>query len=143
MKSLFSNGKALAILAGITVLVAVVTSIALNPPSEIRARSLDRVRLNGLRSTEIAVGNYYGAHHALPVGLDALGDENRQLNYKDWHDPETQRPFEYEIVNETTYKLCAVFSRSSDNDGDVNWYSFKRHKAGLDCFQQSVSQNGQ
>jgi len=143
MKSLFSNGKFLAILAGIIAIAAVVTSIWLNPPSEIRARKLDQIRLSGLQFTENAIAMYYRAHHTLPAGLNVLDNENRSLNYSNWHDPETQRPFDYEIVTETSYKLCAVFSRSSDKEDNPYNYLFRKHSAGRDCFQQDVSQNGQ
>jgi type II secretory pathway pseudopilin PulG len=143
MKSLFSNGKFLAILAGMIAILAVVTSIWLNPPSEIRARKLDQVRLSGLQSIENAISMYYRAHHALPAGLNVLDNESRWLNYKNWHDPETQHPYEYEIVNETSYKLCAVFSRSSDKEDNFYDYSFRKHSSGRDCFQQSVNQDGQ
>lgn len=143
MKSLFSNGKFLAILAGIIAIVAVVASIWINPPSEIRARKLDQLRLRGLQDTENAITMYYRVHHALPAGFNVLDNENNRLTYKNWHDPETQQPLEYDIVNETSYKLCAVFSRSSDKEDNSYDYSFRKHSAGRDCFQKSVSQNGQ
>jgi hypothetical protein len=142
MKSLFSNGKFLAILAGIIAIVAVVTSIWLNPPSEIRARKLDQVRLENLGQTRNAVKTYYDIHHTLPTDLKALDNEsNITVQAANWHDPETQRPFEYEIVNETSYKLCAVFSRNSGKEDNPYDYSFSKHGAGRDCFQQSVSKN--
>jgi type II secretory pathway pseudopilin PulG len=143
MKSLFSNGKFLAILAGIIAIAAVVASIWLNPPSEIRARKLDQVRMSGLQFTKNAIEWYYRDHHALPTGLNVLDTEHMRPNYTSWHDPETQLPFEYEIVNETSYKLCVVFSRRSDNEDNSYNQTFGKHSAGRDCFQQSVSQYGQ
>jgi hypothetical protein len=151
MKSLFSNGKFLAILAGMIAIAAVVTSIWLNPPSEIRARKLDEERLRGLRQTHDAIKVYYDAHHALPVELNVLDNELNALLQEHWHDPETQRPYEYAVLSETSYRLCAVFSRASgksdsennDWENNVYGYSFRKHSAGRNCFEQSVGQNGQ
>ncbi len=142
MKLHFRDGKLLAVLAAIVAAAAVATSIWLNPPSEIRARALDQARLRGLKSTEDAIKTYYDAHRALPVELQVLENENNHLVLANWHDPETQRPYEYNILSETSYRLCAVFSRSSDKsdrENNLYDYSFKKHSAGRDCFQQSVS----
>jgi hypothetical protein len=140
MKLPFSTGNLLAILAGIIVAWAVATSIWLNPPSEIRARSLDQVRLNDLQHVELSIKRYYDLHQALPVDLKALESENGLLTQQNWHDPETQHPFEYEITGVTSYRLCAVFSRSSDKDVSNYDYQFRNHGAGRTCFQYRVGQ---
>src|SRR5271157_3598256 len=103
MKSLFRNGKLLAILAGIVAIGAVVTSVCLNPPSEIRARNLDQERLQGLKGTENGINHYFNVHHALPDDLNALDNERNWTAPVDWHDPETKIPFEYRILDATDY----------------------------------------
>jgi type II secretory pathway pseudopilin PulG len=140
MKLPFSYGKLLAILAGIVVVGAAATSIWLNPPSEIRARSIDQVRLNDLQHIESSIKSYYDLHHALPVDLKALESENGLLTEQNWHDPETQHPFEYEITGATSYQLCGVFSRSSVKDANNYEYQFRNHGAGRACFQYRADQ---
>jgi type II secretory pathway pseudopilin PulG len=135
-----SYGKLLAILAGIVVVGAVATSIWLNPPSEIRARSIDQVRLNDLQHIDSSIRSFYGLHHALPADLKALESENGLLTEQNWHDPETQHPFEYQITGATSYQLCAVFSRSSDKDANNYEYQFKNHGADRACFQYRAGQ---
>jgi type II secretory pathway pseudopilin PulG len=143
MKLPFSYGKLLAILAGIIVVGAVAASIWINPPSEIRARSIDRVRLNDLQSIESSITRYYNLHHALPVDLKTLESDNGSLAEQSWHDPETQLPFEYGITGVASYQLCAVFSRSSDTNESNHVYQPKNHGAGRVCFQYRAGQYGQ
>jgi hypothetical protein len=133
-----SRGKVLSILAALAAVAAVSTSIWLNPPSEIKAQSLDRERLSGLRTTEFAIKRYFDVQHALPPDLKALDSERNQPIQANWHDPETNQPIEYEIIGAQTYRLCATFDRSSDwqRPGD---YDFKKHRAGRDCFEYNVS----
>ncbi len=132
-----NSGKVLSILAALVAVAAVTTSIWLNPPSENRARSLDQKRLQGLKSTEIAIRKYYHDHNALPKDLTALDNETNQAIQANWHDPETQQPLEYEIRGEKSYSLCARFARNSDWQNTAE-YDFKKHSAGRDCFEYEV-----
>src|SRR5512137_1138191 len=104
-----NSGKILSILAALVAVAAVSTSIWLNPPSENRARALDRERLDGLKLTQNAISRYFDIHHALPADLKALDSEKNQPIQANWHDPETHRPLEYEIIGEQSYRLCANF----------------------------------
>jgi hypothetical protein len=135
-----SSGKVLSLLVALVAVAAVSTSIWLNPPSETKARSLDRERLDGLRTTAFAIKRYFDVQHALPANLKALDNERNQPIQANWHDPETHQPIEYEIIGLQTYRLCATFDRNSDwqRPGD---YDFKKHSAGHDCFVYNVSQS--
>jgi hypothetical protein len=138
MKLHLGNGKLLAILGAIVAVAAVSTSIWLNPPSEVRARAFDQVRLSDLQHVEFAIKKYVDLHHALPVDLKALEGENGLLTQQNWHDPVTKQPFEYEIISENSYRLCANFARNSEKTENVYDYQFKNHGAGRVCFQYSV-----
>ena len=139
MKKRLSIGQLLAGLAAVVAVAAVATSIWLNPPSEFRARALDQKRLGNLRQTENAVKIYYTLHQNLPPDLKALDSEDNRLAQVNWHDPETQQPFEYAITGKETYRLCAVFSRHSERDDNPYDMLARKHSAGRDCFQYSVS----
>jgi type II secretory pathway pseudopilin PulG len=139
----FRDGRLLAVLAAIVAAAAVAASIWLNPPSEVRARSLDQQRLQNLAQTDSAIKIYYNSHRTLPAALSALDSEG--MMQTKWHDPETQRPYDYEVLSETSYRLCAVFSRASrTSDSESNPYvsSLKKHSVGRDCFEQSVGPYG-
>jgi hypothetical protein len=132
------SGKTLSILAALVAVTAVSTSIWLNPPSETRARSLDRERLDGLRITEFAIGRYFDRQHALPADLNALDSEKNQPIRANWHDPETRQPLEYQVTGEQSYRLCARFARDSDWQKPKD-HDFKKHSAGRACFEYNVS----
>lgn len=133
-----NSGKALSIVAALVVIAAVSGSIWLNPPSENRARALDEERLDGLRLTKEAISDYFDVHHSLPADLKALDSEKNQPIQANWHDPVTHQPLEYQIVSEESYSLCARFARNSDWQNPEG-YSFKKHRAGCDCFEYNIS----
>jgi hypothetical protein len=56
---------------------------------------------------------------------------NEKLNLRD---PETGEPYGYTVKNETTYELCAAFSRPRDWDSRVFW----NHPAGAHCYTINV-----
>ena len=133
-----NSGKVLSILAALVAVTAVSTSIWLNPPSETRARALDRERLDGLRRTENSISKYYDIHYVLPADLKALDSERNQPIQASWHDPETHQSLEYKIIGQQSYSLCAKFARNSDWQNPKD-YDFKKHSAGRDCFEYNVS----
>jgi hypothetical protein len=133
-----NSGKVLSVIAALVALAAVTTSIWLNPPSENRARSLDQERLDGLKVTERAINKYYDIHHALPADLKVLDAEKNQPIQANWYDPQTHEPLEYKILGQQSYSLCARFARNSDWQ-NTKEYDFKKHSAGRDCFEYSVS----
>src|ERR1700735_1381611 len=104
MKVHFGLGKWLAGLAAVVAVAAVATSIWLSPPSENRARALDQKRLGNLAQTVGANQPYSTVHRNLPADLKALDSEDNRLAQANWHDPETQLPFDYEITGEKSYR---------------------------------------
>lgn len=139
MTSQASGGKVLSILAAVVAVMAVSISLYLNPPSETRARSLDKERLRGLKVTQDAICKYFDIHHALPPDLRALDSETNQSIRANWSDPETRQPIEYQVTGERSFRLCAKFARNSEWQNPKD-YNFKRHNAGRDCFEYNVSE---
>jgi hypothetical protein len=141
MNPQFGNGRLLGWLAAIVAIAAVATSIWIHPPSEARARRLDEVRMQSLNQTETAIHSYYIAYQALPSDLMVLDNEETHHQEVKWHDPETRQPFEYAVTGGTTYRLCAIFARNSDQ-GDAFIGLYGTHNAGRDCFQMKVTPQG-
>ena len=69
----------------------------------------------------------------LPKTLDHAVQRARgaRLNPRD---PETGEPYRYTIKSETTYELCATFTRRRESDFRVFW----NHPAGEHCFTINV-----
>jgi hypothetical protein len=71
--------------------------------------------------------------HPLPKTLEEVAEKERfQKIYT--HDPETEEPYGYTVVNATTFTLCANFSQAHNADFRVFW----NHPAGEHCFTINV-----
>ena len=63
-------------------------------------------------------------------------------------DPQNQKPYEYQKVDNITYNLCAEFNKYTNSSGknqilmmnDYNGRSWT-HPAGRYCFEQTINQN--
>lgn len=130
-------GKILGVAAGLVAGAAVAVSIWLNPPAENRARAMDMERGWRLSRIESAIVGYHRLENKLPASLEELVSGNSVLSQDNLRDPVTGEVFGYEIVDETSYRLCANFERSTENDNAVS--GVRRHKSGRDCFDQKVT----
>lgn len=134
-----SFGKSLAIVGAIVAIAAVCVSVYLNPPSAVKAHALDQKRLQDLQQIDSAVKAYYGNHHVLPVRLDVVESEDGLSLHSNWRDPVTHLPYEYDVMSKTTYQLCADFSADSEKEEDANYFAFRKHRMGRDCFQHELN----
>jgi hypothetical protein len=109
--------------------------VAVGPPSQARKRKLDDARVDDLVRIEAAVKRYADQHAAVPPALSAL-DEAPGLRVHGT-DPETGAAYEYEPVGEHAYRLCAVFSAASDDNGSSRRYPAEtwHHGIGRQCFE--------
>ena len=138
MKLQASSGKVLSIIAALVAVAAVSTSIWLDPPSDNRARSLDRERVEGMEQTQDAIRKYFRLNHALPADLKVLDSQKIAALQVNWQDPETNQPLEYQIISEKSYRLCARFARSSEGQ-NFRGYACTKHSIGRDCFEYNVT----
>jgi hypothetical protein len=144
--------KAYKIFAIISVVI-VVTSIIwgftiMGLPKSQRAEQLDMTRINDLQSIQSQVVYYYQQKNTVPADLSILVDPIS--NYVIPKDPETRLSYQYEKINETSFKLCANFLVSGDTalqlqkesstypviSGDINqnW----QHDKGNVCFTRII-----
>ena len=132
-------GKLLAAAGAIAAVAAVCVSIKLDPPSLFKARALDRERLEGLRQIDSAIRAYYRDHKTLPERLDVVENRGGLSARSSWADPATHRPYEYDAVGKSAYRLCADFSADSEKGEDFYVGTFRSHHKGHDCFQEDVN----
>lgn len=100
--------KLFLIFFGTLALIAIVVPfVSFTNPKKQRAIKLDQQRINQFNSISDYIRDYYESNAALPRNLEFISepDETR--------DPETQVPFEYEILGRNTYNLCTTFSTDS------------------------------
>jgi hypothetical protein len=66
---------------------------------------------------------------ALPRSLEDVLAGARQRRPR-IADPKTQAKYEYEVLGESTFRVCATFEQARDEAGDVAW----NHPSGRHCF---------
>lgn len=126
----------LAVAAGVVVVAAVVGGLVIvGGPGEARLEKLDTARRDDLRTIEHAVAEVWDRTDALPPSLDSLRAADR-LRPEDLADPETGASYDYRVLSDSTYELCATFARASDDR--ERWLhdrsAIDAHGAGRHCF---------
>lgn len=95
--------------------LAVMTIIAgfliIGSPSQIRALRLDQQRVDDLTNLQYSITNYWQQKRALPSSLEALRDPLMGSTVP--VDPQTQQPYEYQVVGPLQFSICANFSANS------------------------------
>lgn len=124
----------LGITAGIVAVIAGV--IVAGTPAEGRLQRLDRVRAGDLRSIATSIDAFWQRHERLPDSLGELVvDPRAQVSIED---PDNEQEYEYRILGEDSYELCAVFELASipnNRAPDAFWL----HDAGRHCFSLVAS----
>jgi hypothetical protein len=141
-EELRSRRVGLRLLAGCViacVLVAFVAGLFIaGSPGQARAGRLDDERVNDLRSIASSVDEYWGHHGSPPPDLESLAEE-RGLRLRSIRDPQSGEPYEYRVLTDTSYELCATFSASSsDSEARGPGVRFWKHEAGRTCFEIEV-----
>lgn len=96
--------------------VAVVAGFfAAGSPATSRRAQLDQQRVSDLQSIQWRIVEVWQQTGTLPVSLDALRDDISGFIVP--FDPETQHPYEYHIVTDAQFELCATFVTDSMNGG--------------------------
>src|SRR5262245_61065930 len=134
---------AFGVAASIVVISVIVWGLVLaGSPATRRHERLDEQRLQDLQTIaseiqSMVVHPYPDRKRELKEPLPRTLDEAIQrargarLNPRD---PETGEPYRYTVKNETTYELCARFTRKRESDFRVFW----NHPAGEHCFTINV-----
>ncbi|RIK01209.1 MAG: hypothetical protein DCC46_01260 [Armatimonadetes bacterium] len=136
-------------LLGWLAILAVVSAIVLafleiGSPADARRDRSDAIRVERLWSIASAVRSYFEEHKKLPADLAELTKKDYWSRANE-EDPVTKKPFEYRIVDETQFELCATF--------EMDWtlerarkkgllyrepLPFAEHKKGRQCFTLSA-----
>lgn len=127
--------KILAIVVTIAVVAVVIGGLYLaGSPEKAREKRIDQHRVADLRSISQAVDLYWSREGHLP---NTLADAAKELKiyHMNGKDPETNTPYDYRVINEKKYELCARFSASSPDTGYYVYGKFWVHDTGRYCYQ--------
>ena len=100
-------------------------------PAKTRMQRLDVIRARQLQAIANSIDQYWRREEHLPASLFELRDNPQtQVNIED---PVTANPYQYRVIDERSYELCAVFDlvspeRKPDRYGP--WW----HEAGRHCY---------
>ena len=101
-------------------------------PKKTRMKLWDQRREYDLTSLSAQINADYSKNKTLP--LDLKGSEFSSIT-----DPETKKPYEYQLVSPTEYQICATFSLPAQSQeyyaGAEDWF---KHKAGHECFDKKI-----
>lgn len=114
-------------------------------PSESRNRIDDSTRESDLSSIQYNITNFWQQKSRLPQNLEELVDPLTLVSLP--LDPDTKLAYEYKVLGENKFELCATFETSStkfDNESTVrpsspvyNDNGFT-HKEGRNCFERTI-----
>lgn len=110
-------------------------------PTETRNRKFDESIISKFSSIDSNINNYYIDKKVLPDSLDVLKEEFSYLRDQDFEDSNGKR-FEYKVLEDKKYELCATFLTSNMND-EINkdfYYPDPRwlHESGAQCISQKI-----
>ena len=124
----------------VTVAAVVAGVIVAGTPAKGRMQRLDRVRADDLRAIMTAVDRYWSQHEQLPASLrDLAADPRAEVPVTD---PASGTEYEYRIVDDDSYELCAVFDLASITERRERG-TFWLHDAGRNCFALDVMKGEQ
>lgn len=136
-KRSFSTDQAFVAISLVSVLAGIVTGFwLLGSPGQQRLISLDNKRLEDLSGIASALSGQYtagGSSEAKPLPEKLPETLPAPSNLKD---PESNQPYEYRRLSDSTYELCANFATDSSEQDDSSWLAQSwPHPAGRHCFK--------
>jgi hypothetical protein len=129
-----------AIVSAVVVSAVIAAIVILGPPSVQRQRKMDEARVQNLTHIELSVNGYFVRHKELPADLDALAKEPGYHIARS--DPDTGKPYGYQILSPTSYRLCADFTADSATDSPDSYNAYINvtwaHGQGRQCFDRNT-----
>ena len=117
----------------VVVISVVVGIVLLGSPADERMLRFDLRRIDDLERIMRKTDVFWTQNNILPDSLEKLSQEpGMQISIRD---PGTGLPYEYRIIGENRYELCAQFERESVIESTRTSSIFWSHGAGRQCFQ--------
>jgi hypothetical protein len=124
--------------AGVAILVvaAVIAGLIVSgSPQEQRLLRFDERRVADLQRVSRTVLTYYRETHMLPADLDTLVNGWASAGLP--RDPQTDLSYDFEVLGNRSYRLCADFALDSRETPRVEFWS---HAGGYQCFSFDYSE---
>lgn len=131
-------GRWIAVAASVVVVAAIVAAIAvMGSPSRQRLMRLDERRVDALGNIANQLDAWRNEHGRLPGSLAELA---AAPGVRVPQDPASGRPYGYEVLGATEYRLCAQFDTDTAAGTDPQpWLRAAwAHGTGRQCFKRRV-----
>lgn len=140
--------KILAIVISVIVIASIIIGFfIIGTPFEQRNRRMDDQRIMDLQTIQSQVVDYWSRKEQLPERLDLLQDNISGFAVP--KDQDTQMSYEYNVLEELKFELCADFATSSEGPKNRGveqmsaspFGSFQQnwdHEAGRVCFSRTI-----
>ena len=131
--------KSFAYIVVAIVAIAIVASFfVIGTPGDERLRRFDSTRVNDLSMVQNEISGFLGNKDRLPENLKELESDLGYFTVP--IDPETGAQYEYKILGQYQFELCANFN--TDNQGGVIYpYAYESrwvHGVGQTCFTRTI-----
>lgn len=131
--------KTLAIIMSLVVLISIVLGFFIvGTPNDQRKRRFDEQRIYDLQNLQSQIINHWIQKDKLPTDLAVLKDDISGFIVPT--DPNTKGDYEYRIISDLSFELCATFEHVSD-DRDKTGQAMKA--VPRDLYQQNWSHNAE
>ena len=138
--------RAFAIAVTVLVMVVVVAGlIAGGNPSVVRQKKGDRQRVEDLQSISTNVRSYYTREKKLPASLEELQRDALVFRLS-IRDARSGKLYEYRVLDEQSYELCAEFERDTTQEQERPRSSYQepsvfwKHSEGRHCYQLEIKE---
>jgi hypothetical protein len=124
------------------VLIAFVVAVFnVESPTEARNRKLDDAILSEFDTIDSAINQYYNDKKKMPEALDQLKEDFNYITDDTLTDAVTGKKYDYKVVADKKYELCAIFHRSNKEEKNRMYYDMRDrwpHDVGYQCVSQKV-----
>ena len=131
----------------VVIAVFVASLFIVESPTETRSRKIDENILENFSSIESAVNEYYNINEKLPKSLEVVREDYRYITEEDILDPITKEKYEYKIIDDKSFELCANFRTSNKDNEDNRHKDYLEeqwpHDAGDQCLKGKATKYGE
>lgn len=123
----------------IVVITLISAFFVMESPADARGRRADDVIISSFSRISYDIDVYYGENNKLPESLEVL---KKEFSYGDEviMDLETKKVFDYNVLGDRNYELCATFRTSNQDINSPSYYVGNewRHGKGYECLERTA-----
>ena len=140
------------VVMGVVAAVVVFGFFVAGSPQNRRTAKFDERRVNDLSVIQSQVITYWQNKNKLPANLGELSNDLLGITIPT--DPKTKTPYEYNVLGNLKFRLCATFETISEEEGNVGRYKVMpmsypypgpggetetwQHGIGQTCFERTI-----